>query len=316
MQLEEIFKELEKNKKISREEALQRVNQKIEDLFGLVTQEAAAYLVAKDLGINLPQLERKPLQIKNITTGMRNVSFVGRVFKISPINEFQKKNRKGRVVNIFIADNTGYIRIPLWNDQVRLIEDGEINLGDVLQISGGLAQENIYGDVEVSLGKFGTIKPAEGYFDLPTTEKLSKNFLSNVPQRIKISDIVPGNLEICGTIVQLTGRKFIFESDGEKAMMISCLIDDGTGDLRIIFFRNQAENLLNDSVNELLQIPEENRYDYVAQKILGREIAVVGKVKKNERFDSLEMIADDLKALNPLDESKKLADEIQLLLGE
>lgn len=314
--MEEILKELEKQKKISQEEFFQKINQKIEDLFGLITQDAAAYLVAKDFGVELPQLERKPLQIKNIIPGIRNVSFVGRVFKISPINEFQKKNGKGRVVNIFIADNTGYVRIPLWNDQVKMVENGEVNLGDILQISGGSAQENIYGDTEVSLGKFGTISPAEGFFDLPMADELSKNYFSNVPQRTKLSEIVPGNLEVCGTIIQLMGRKFIFESGGEKAMMISCIIDDGTGDLRIVFFRNLAEELTSSTVNEILNIPEENRYSYLAQKVLGKEIVVIGKVKKNERFDALEMVADELKALNPLDESKKLAEEIQLLLGD
>lgn len=315
MTVEEIIKELEKKSKLPHSEILQRINKKIEDLFGLVTQEGAAYLVAKDLGLDLPRLERKPLQIKNIVAGMKNVSFVGRLFKISPISEFQRANMKGRVANLFVADNTGYVRIPLWNDQVKLVENEDVKYGDILQVLGGFARENIYGDVEISLGKFGTIKPAEEFFDLPTTDELSKKYFSNIPQRTQISEIIPGNFEIHGTIVQLSRGKFVFESDGENAMMISCILDDGTSYLRTVFFRDLAEKISGINVGELLQIPEENRYDFVAQRVLSKQVAVVGRVKKNQRFDRLEMIANELKDLNPLDESKKLANEIELMLG-
>lgn len=315
MNFENLLKEVEKHSKLSRQEVLQKVDQKTEDLFGLVTQEAALHLVAKDLGMNLPSDERKPLQIKNIAAGVRNVSFVGRVFKISPIIEFAKQNGKGRVANLFIADNTGYVRIPLWNEQVSLVENEEIKVGDILQIAGGLSKENIYGDVEISVGRFGTINPAEGFFDIPVADELSRKYLSNMPQRAKISNLVSGNFEITGNIVQVFKGRFVFEHDGESAMVLSCVVDDGSGDVRIVFFRDLAEKLCGTRVSEMISIPEENRYEFVARKILGKLINVSGKVKKNAQFERLEMTASELKDLNPLDESKELVEEIELMLG-
>ena len=316
MSTEEIIKELEKKGNITRFEILQKIDQKISNLFGLVTQEVAAYLVAKDLGVELLQSERKQLQIKNIVSGIKNVSFVGRVFKISGITEFKKSNGKGRVANLFIADNTGFVRVPLWNDQVRLVENEEVKVGDILQINGGFSRENVYGDLEISIGKFGTLRPAEEYYDLLTSDELAKKYFSNIPQLIKISESAPGKFELHGTIVQLFKSKFLFESDGENAMIISCAFDDGTGDMRMVFFRNLAEKLSGISIEEFLQIPEENRYEFLERKILGRQIEVVGRIKKSQQqSDTLEMIADELEDLNPLDESKKLVEEIDLMLG-
>jgi hypothetical protein len=39
-------------------------------------------------------------------------------------------------------------------------------------------------------------------------------------------------------------------------------------------------------------------------------------VKKNKLFDRLEMMANDFKDLNVLEESKKLVEEIELAIGE
>ena len=99
------------------------------------------------------------------------------------------------------------------------------------------------------------------------------------------------------------------------ALVISCIADDGTGDLRVVFFRNLAERVCDISSQELVILNEEERYQKIKDKLLGRELIISGKVKKNQMFERLEMMANDFKDINVLDESKKVLEEIELKIG-
>ena len=117
----------------------------------LITKEGAVYLVAKELDISLSEISMNRTPIKNIVLGMRNINVIGRIFRISQVKEFIKSNgTAGRVANIFIGDNTGFVRIPLWDEQVKLLEENTISIGDVVQIGNGISRENTFGDIKIS----------------------------------------------------------------------------------------------------------------------------------------------------------------------
>ncbi len=315
--LEELLSSIRKKSDISAEKLDAMIEDKCLEFSGMITKEAAAHLVARDIGISLPKTENSRLQIKNIVPDMRNVNIMGRIIKISPINIFEKKSGdKGRVVNIFISDSTGYIRVPLWNDQVKIVEDEIVKIGDAVQIFGGSSKENIYGEVEISIGKSGGLRKLDDEYVAPSLESVGRKILSDVGEQVKIAELVPGNFEIRGTIVQVFRGNFIFETDaGEKALVISCLMDDVTGDVRVVFFRNLAEQVSGLTVKDLESIDANSRLDFVKKNNLGKEIAVVGKVKKNKFFDSLELIVDSVKDLNALEESKRIVEELEQKIG-
>jgi len=184
---------LEKKSGLSREEIMKRIERKINELDNLITVEGAIYLVARELGIELPS-ERRRVTISSIVPGMRRVSFIGRVFKISRVVEFGV-GRKGKVVNLYIGDSTGYVKIPLWNEQVNFVSQKKVTVGSLVQIINGYAKEGIYGEVEVSLGRLGMLKVLETENpEIPTAEELSQKFSSF--ERAKIKDVKPGNFEI------------------------------------------------------------------------------------------------------------------------
>lgn len=332
--VEEILNELEKSTSLPKKDLLEKIDQKQKELSGLISFEGAAYLIAREFGIDLLEKSRKELQIKNIVPGLRKVSVCGRIFKVSSVVEFSKQNgNRGKVVNLFIGDSSGYVRLPLWNDQVKLVEDEEIKLGDVVQVTNGFAKENIYNDIEVSLGRFGSIRQIEDV-DFPTTEELIRRTLSSGSERTNIENLVPGNFEIKGNIVNIFRGNFLFkvcpacggglsEKDGkfrclehgevepDMNIVISAVIDDGTGDMRIVFFRDRAEKILGTKASELSGLEPDNRYQLVKNKILGRELVLEGKVKKNNLTGRLEMIVNQSEEFNPLEESKKLLGEIE-----
>jgi len=308
MRVEELLQELERKSGLSREELMKRIDKKINELDNLITIEGAIYLVARDLGIELPS-ERRRVTISSIVPGMRRVSFIGRVFKISRIVEFGVGN-KGKVVNLFVGDSTGYVKIPLWNEQVSFIDQKKVTIGSLIQVINGFAKEGIYGEVEVSLGKFGMLKVLDAEIpEIPNAEELAQKFSSF--EKIKIRDVRPGNFEITGFIVKVFKSSYIYNSNGEKIMIIPTLIDDGTGDIRVSFFRELAETLASVSLEELEKIEEDRRKSFLEERLLGKEIIVEGRVKKNEMYDRLEMIATNIKPFNPTEESYKLVEELE-----
>jgi ssDNA-binding replication factor A large subunit len=330
MLLEEILNQLEKQSGTSRKELMEMINKKQRSMSGLVSPEGAAYLVARDLGVMLSDSTRK-IDIKNVISGMKKVNIVGRIFRISPLVDFKKQDgSSGRVVNIFIGDGTGYLRIPLWNEQANMAEEEMIKIGDVIQIFNGMARENTFGDIEVSVGKYGTIRQSEEAIDLPSAEQMSKRYFSLVPERVPIKELTPGNFEISGIVIDVFKSNFIFttcsicggtvyetkcpehgEVECNPALVFSCLVDDGTGDVRAVFFRDLAEKILGVTAGEMKKLELEERFKLVKEKIIGKEFVLIGRVKKNKMFERIEMVVNGCKDLNVLEESKRLADEIE-----
>lgn len=331
---DEVLDKIEKQSNLSRTELMKKIDKRYEELDGLITREGAAYLVARDLDISLPTIVRK-LQMKNVVIGMRNINVSGRIFKISKINEFERMDgSKGKVVNVSVSDGTGCLRVPLWDDQVDLIENESVKLGDTIQITNGMSKENVFGDTEISLGKFGGIRQIEDTMEFPSEEELSKRFLFSSSERVLLKDIAPGNFEIKVTIVHVFRGKFLFtvcpvcssRLDGDKcsehgtvepnyALVLSCIADDNTSDLRVVFFRELAESVCDIPSQELVLMDSDERYEKINEKLLGRDLIISGKVRKNKMFDSLEMIANDFTDINVLEETKKLVDEIELKVG-
>ena len=338
MDSDDIIGSILKKTSFSRDEIKQKIARKQRDLGGLITEEGAAHLVAKEYGLDLINATKRTLQIKNILSGMKSVTFSGRIFKISNIIDFKRPDGTvGRVVNIFLGDGSGICRVALWDDQVKLVSEETIKIGDIIKIIGGLAKENVYGDIEISLGRFGKIAGSEET-DFPSTEDILKMSGGMNYQRTSISGILPGNFEVKATVVDVLPGNFIFsvcsvcgkkvevgqgiarcavheEVDANNAIVVNSLVDDGTGDLRTIFFRNNAEKFIGMAADELAQIAPEQRLEVIKQKVLGKELLLIGKVRNNNVFNRLEMLVDEIKEINPLEESKRIAEEIELKLS-
>jgi replication factor A1 len=345
--LDDVLSKLSASSKLSQQELETRVRRKQDELHGLVSAEGAAHLVAKELGVNLLGNGRRKLDIKNIIAGMRNVSVAGRVFRVSTIRDFKKANgADGRVTNLHVGDRTGFIVLPLWNDQVKLVEEESVKLGDVVQITGAMANENRWGDIELSLGKFGQtfaitdeVESSGMSAEFPDAAELEKNFLGARTERVPIRSISPGVFEIKATVIDVVRGNFFFnvcpkcgrkafagatgrfecaehgQVDAEPAMVVSMLADDGTGVLRIAAFRNVAEQLTTTTAGELSRLGPDERYNIVSGSVVGKEYIIHGRVKKSNRSDELEMVADSAKSVNASEESERLASLLKMKLG-
>ncbi len=275
------------------------------------------------------------IEIKDIASGMGSVNTDGRVFNISSIVEFKRSNgTAGKVVNLSIGDYTGFVKLVLWDNEVGLVEDDVVKLGDVVQIKNGMVKESMYGGLEVSVGKYGSVETIDDNGSLPTTDELNKSFIKNESERAFIKNLTLGDFEISGNVVDVFKTNFMFntcstcgavvrdgkcvehgETETKPQLVINTLLDDTSGDIRAIFFRDVAEKLCGINAVQLSKLGRDKRFSEISNSILGRHLVLTGKVKKNKMFDRVEVMVNDFKDLNSLDESKKVIDNIELKVG-
>jgi replication factor A1 len=71
------------------------------------------------------------------------------VIEKGQIREFQKFGKSGRVCNATAKDETGTIKLTLWNDDI-----DKINVGDKVHLINGYVNE-FQGELQLTTGKFG-----------------------------------------------------------------------------------------------------------------------------------------------------------------
>lgn len=317
--LEDLISEISKKSSLGETEIKKRIDEKITEFSGLISPEGAAHIVANEMGFSLLKNNNKELKIENIAPNMNGVNIKGKIIRILEPREFEKNGKKGRVVNIIIGDETGNLRISLWDEQVSLI-DNFVNGESIKVVNGYTTKDNI-GQVEIRVGKRGKIRKIEDEIELKRNEQNS------------LKAIAPGmNVITRACLVQVFGNKFFFkvcpicgktvkdrceehDVEPEKELVINGVIDDGFDNIRTVFFRENAEKILGMKKDEILEItengenmdPVKNRLD----EILGKEFLIGGFSKMNSFFERLELVANKVENIDPEKESEKIINKFK-----
>ena len=91
------------------------------------------------------------MAISDLSAKQGNVNIELTVVSKGDVREFEKFGKTGRVCNIEAKDETGTIKISLWNDQI-----DQVNAGDKIKIENGYVNE-WQGELQLTTGKFGTL---------------------------------------------------------------------------------------------------------------------------------------------------------------
>lgn len=290
-----------------------KVRDKLRHLSGLISKEGAAHIVANELGVKLLEPFSGKLQIKNIMPGMRDVETAGKVLQKYEVRSFNTGARSGKVASFMIGDETGSIRVVMWGDQTDNM--AKMNEGDVVSIVSGYVRENL-GRKELHINeKSKLILNPEG-IKITTTETAG-SFSSSRPAatRKEIKDLTgqDANVEILGTLVQLFEPRF-FEickqcgkrakvmdgmptcvehgpGDADYSYVMNGMMDDGTENIRLVFFREQANMLLGMGTADIL-LYKDNPATFEVKKteLLGTIIKLTGKATQNQMFNRLEFV--------------------------
>lgn len=288
---------------LQKEEVEKRIEARKAKLSGLISREGSAQIIAAELGVTFDNVE---LKISELMPGMRKANFVAKVINLFPVREFERNGRPGKVANLIVADDTGSLRVVLWDtNHISLIESGEVKKDSVIEIVNASMREG-----EAHLSGFSEIKLSnKDLGEVKTTRQTQEKTLTEIQagQNVKVRGIVvqlfnPRFFNVCPEC----GKKVISEVDGfscaehgkvqpkERALM-NFVLDDGTENIRAVLFSEQIGKL----------IPEEDLKDLDKMNIfredfLGSEYWLSGSVRKNQLFNNLEIIGSELEKVDPV----------------
>ena len=90
-------------------------------------------------------------KIRDIKSGMRNLTITGRVVEEEPTKEVMTRYGPAKVAAAMLTDDTGTVRLNLWRDQIE-----KVRTGDLVTIENAFAT-TFSGHVELNIGSDGRI---------------------------------------------------------------------------------------------------------------------------------------------------------------
>jgi len=91
------------------------------------------------------------LDIKDLRDGMKRVSVEGRVVEKGDTREVRSKYKDEtyRIADAMVADETGSIKLTLWNEQIE-----QVDVDNIIKIENGYVT-SFRGEIQLNVGKFG-----------------------------------------------------------------------------------------------------------------------------------------------------------------
>jgi replication factor A1 len=287
--IESIYKKL--SQVISKEDFLQRVRKKVESMGGLCDEPMAAMLVANELGFS--DVGRDSVKIENITADSGQVNFVAKVVSVFDTREFTRNDGTiGRVGNIIVGDETGKIKVTLWDNMADLIKAEKIEAGQTFQISGYVKQG--YSGVEVNIGNNGVLAKSEEDIDVAASS-----------QKIKDVKDGMGDLNLTGKVLEISEIRTFQRKDGSSGKVGNLLLGDDTGTLRVTLWDDKTEFLnqieYGDTVELINAYARENAFTQKIELQVGNRSVIRKSEKKieyEEKFTQITDVRADMSDIN------------------
>ena len=92
------------------------------------------------------------MKINELQIRQGSVELVANIKEKDEVREFEKFGKTGKVCNAVLEDDTGTVKLTLWNEQA-----DQVNIGDTVKISNGWVGE-YQGEKQLSTGKFGKLE--------------------------------------------------------------------------------------------------------------------------------------------------------------
>jgi hypothetical protein len=161
--IERISNETKKNN----QEINSLIELKKEKFSGLLTDTAAAIMVAKELNVSLDESNKQneliASKIKDLNEGQMGVSLTAVINHVFSPKKFEKNGKKGILCNCLLSDETGEIRLTLWHEDVKKFFKQGIQRGDTINLTNCAVnkfneklQLSVFGNGKIKLIKEGT----------------------------------------------------------------------------------------------------------------------------------------------------------------
>ncbi|MGI6482935.1 MAG: OB-fold nucleic acid binding domain-containing protein [Methanobacterium sp.] len=256
-------------------------------------------------------------KIKDLVEGDRDVIIIGRVLSLAEPTQFTKSDGSAGIVrSMEIADDSGMVRVSLWDDQA----NSPLKEGEAFKIEN--PRVNLRNDrIEISVGRTTLITKAKEDDPIPTLEEIQEKLYPT--KKIDQIDRNDQNIKVNGEVVDIRGNKILFEMCpncnkrvnwvedaymcdicGEKIekpnmlMIIGLVLEDDTGTISMTFFRKSAEEILGMTTLEAEEIiattGDEGSLEEKVGDLVGRQITAIADANFDEYNEEVRLNAKKL----------------------
>jgi replication factor A1 len=149
------------------------------------------------------------------------------------------------VASVIIEDETGLVRLSLWDDDVMKLS--ELKPNTIVTVENGYTRTGLIGTVDLNVGRAGVLKinPDGIYVDIPSAEE----------RLTEIKDLREGdkNITVEGQLLDDPISREVNTIRG-PAIVVSFRIDDGTGEARVSLWRDYGKQVESLSAGARLRI--------------------------------------------------------------
>jgi replication factor A1 len=331
MDTEDLIEKVVEASELEKEELEEDVEEKLEEFEGLVSEEGAVHLVAKEHGVDLSESDAADLKIENVVPEMRKVMIKGKVLRVSDMNTFSRDDEEedGKVQNMVLGDDTGTIRVTLWDEQTEIAEN--VDEGDVIEMSGCYTVEDDRDNAEVRRGDSAQVKMGDeneredvDEVEMQSTSEVAISEVSGEGNSFKVTGMLMTvytsnpfyrvDPDSGDTVRENDDGEYVTE-DGtevenpEGRLAVSAVLDDGTENIRAVFFGDQARDML-DLTEEQEKDMDTDAVEEASEKVMGKEIEIEGRTRYNDYFDTIEILVNSMKEV---DQEEKIDEMLEIM---
>ncbi|MFX1312519.1 MAG: DUF2240 family protein [Promethearchaeota archaeon] len=244
---------------LTRKEIQGMVKDKKLELKGLISEEGALFIIARELGVDVKDENRDllkdiELNISDIKTPMKNITLIGRIKEIYSVNSFERnQGDRGYVGSFLLHDQTGDIRIVLWDEHVQIFNMDNFNVNEIIKVVNGYAKKGKYGQFEIHVGRFGRIiiSPDDVNYNKYPKLKFESIDISEINLSLK-------SVSIEGKVIRISPINEFIRKNGDLGKVGSLTILDSTGSIRVTFWNEDTEKMNNIKIDEIISISNLN----------------------------------------------------------
>ncbi|HKZ93282.1 MAG TPA: OB-fold nucleic acid binding domain-containing protein [Candidatus Bathyarchaeia archaeon] len=227
---------------LTRSEVLRRIYDKKRSSDDYFLDEVAARIVAMELGVEIQSQEEafpSEIAIKDLVSGLNDVTIVGRVIAVYPVQTFTRKDfKEGKLARLLLTDGTGTLKLVLWDDNVDLVETGKMQQGQIVRVLHAYVRESFDGRLELHLGRKGDLEISPQGIDesrFPHTAEAMDKIAQVTPQKKKTS--VQGQVTSVFPISEFTRK------DSSSGKVRRLRLKDETGETTLVFWNEKVDEL-------------------------------------------------------------------------
>ena len=245
-------------------------------------------------------------KIEDLDEDEEDTVIVGRVIELNEIRNFDRDNGDtGSVRNIEIADDTGSIRVVLWDKDANM----DLEMGQPLKLQNPRLSLDMDNRLQATVsGGTTVLEPSEKELEeLPSQDELMESIFvaksieslteddTNVHITATIKEVFPDKILLkkcpnCRESVEESEDEYICDNCGHTfdepkyTLMIPTRVEDDTGEISVTFFGNLAEELIDMSQEEVVSLIEDEALgiEDKIQDLVNMTIEIIANVSFNE----------------------------------